>query len=142
MAISIGGKKGAMSEPNVVPLIDVLLVLIIIFMAITPTTPTGMSTLVPQPPPKNQKQNPDLLNKTIVVVVGKDGSVKINQTDTTWVALGPQLADIFKIRADKTAFIKGDDDATFAQIARAIDIMRGSGIVTVGLITAKMEAGQ
>ena len=142
MAISIGGKKGAMSEPNVVPLIDVLLVLIIIFMAITPTTPTGMNTLVPQPPPKNQKQNPDLLNKTIVVVVGKDGSVKINQTDTTWLALGPQLTDIFKIRADKTAFVKGDDDATFSQVARAIDIMRGSGIVNVGLITAKMEAGQ
>lgn len=142
MAIQLGGKKGSMSEPNVVPLIDVLLVLIIIFMAITPTTPTGMSALVPQPPPKKQKENPDLLNKTIVVVVGKDGSVKINQTDTTWNDLGSQLNDIFKIRADKTAFVKGDDDVTFDRVARAIDIMRGAGIVNVGLITAKMEAGQ
>jgi biopolymer transport protein TolR len=142
MAISIGGKKGAMSEPNVVPLIDVLLVLIIIFMAINPTTPTGMSALVPQPPPKNQKENPDLLNKTIVVVVGSDGSVKINQTDSSWTALGPTLTDIFKTRAEKVAFVKGDDNVEFSLVARAIDIMRGAGIVSVGLITAKMEAGQ
>lgn len=142
MGIQIGQKHGAMSEPNIVPLIDVLLVLIIIFMAITPTTPTGMKALVPQPPPKNQKPDPDLQKTTIVVVVGKDGSVKINQTDSTWQSLGPQLTDIFKIRADKTAFIKGDDDVPFANVARAIDIMRGSGIVNVGLITAKMLAGQ
>lgn len=142
MGIQIGEKKGAMSEPNIVPLIDVLLVLIIIFMAITPTTPTGMKALVPQPPPKNQKPDPDLQKTTIVVVVGKDGSVKINQTDSTWQSLGPQLTDIFKIRADKTAFVKGDDDVPFANVARAIDIMRGSGIVNVGLITAKMLAGQ
>jgi biopolymer transport protein TolR len=142
MGMQIGQKHGAMSEPNIVPLIDVLLVLIIIFMAITPTTPTGMSTLVPQPPPKDQKPNPDLLNKTIVVVVGKDGSVKINQTDSTWNDLGPQLTDIFKIRAEKVAFVKGEDDVPFERVARAIDIMRSAGIVTVGLITAKMEAGQ
>lgn len=142
MGIQIGEKKGAMSEPNIVPLIDVLLVLIIIFMAITPTTPTGMKALVPQPPPKNQKPDPDLQKTTIVVVVGRDGSVKINQTDSTWQSLGPQLTDIFKIRADKTAFVKGDDDVPFANVARAIDIMRGSGIVNVGLITAKMLAGQ
>lgn len=142
MGIQIGQKHGAMSEPNIVPLIDVLLVLIIIFMAITPTTPTGMKALVPQPPPKNQKPDPDLQKTTIVVVVGKDGSVKINQTDSTWQSLGPQLTDIFKIRADKTAFVKGDDDVPFANVARAIDIMRGSGIVNVGLITAKMLAGQ
>ncbi|HKW87620.1 MAG TPA: biopolymer transporter ExbD [Candidatus Acidoferrales bacterium] len=142
MAISIGGKKGAMSEPNIVPLIDVLLVLIIIFMAITPTTPTGMKALVPQPPKKNEKPDPELQKTTIVVTVGKDGSVKINQTDYTWATLGPQLTDVFKIRADKTAFVKGDDDVAFANVARAIDIMRGSGIVNIGLITAKMEAGQ
>ena len=57
MGMSVGGNKGAMSEPNIVPLIDVLLVLIIIFMVITPKTPTGLDTLVPQPPPPNQKQN-------------------------------------------------------------------------------------
>jgi biopolymer transport protein TolR len=136
-----GGKGGPVSEPNIVPLIDVLLVLIIIFMVITPRTPTGLQTLVPQPPPPNQKQTePD--QRTIVVQVMPGGKLKINQDDSNWNDLGPRLFDIFKERADKIAFVKGDDDVEFAQVARAIDIMRGSGIDHVGLITAKIEAGQ
>jgi biopolymer transport protein TolR len=140
MAVS-GSKDGPVSEPNIVPLIDVLLVLIIIFMVITPRTPTGLQTLVPQPPPPNQKQTePD--NRTIVVQVMTGGKVLINQDSSNWNDLGPRLFEIFKERADKIAFVKGDDDVEFAQVARAIDIMRGSGIDHVGLITAKIEAGQ
>jgi biopolymer transport protein TolR len=131
-----------MSEPNIVPLIDVLLVLIIIFMVITPTIPQGLDALVPQPTPPNQKQDDALLAKTIVVQVTSNGKVMINQDDTTWDALGPRLEDIFKQRAEKVAFVKGDDAVEFAQVARAIDIMRGAGIDNVGLITAKIEAGQ
>jgi biopolymer transport protein TolR len=141
MGMSVGSNKGAMSEPNIVPLIDVLLVLIIIFMVITPRIPTGLSTLVPQPPPPNQKQEPDT-NDTIVVVVSADGKVMINQDPSSWDALGPKLSDVFKERANKVAFVKGDDNVEFAQVARAIDIMRGSGIEHVGLITAKMQAGE
>ena len=142
MGMSVGGGQGGpVSEPNIVPLIDVLLVLIIIFMVITPRTPTGLSTIVPQPPPPNQKPSePD--NRTIVVQVMPNGKLKINQDDSNWNDLGPRLFDIFKERADKIAFVKGDDDVEFAQVARAIDIMRGSGIDSVGLITAKIEAGQ
>ncbi|MGA8766624.1 MAG: biopolymer transporter ExbD [Candidatus Acidiferrales bacterium] len=140
--MAVGGSKGGpVSEPNIVPLIDVLLVLIIIFMVITPRTPTGLQTLVPQPPPPNQKQTePD--NRTIVVQVMTGGKVLINQDSSNWNDLGPRLFEIFKERADKIAFVKGDDDVEFAQVARAIDIMRGSGIDHVGLITAKIEAGQ
>jgi biopolymer transport protein ExbD len=142
MGMAVGGSKGGpVSEPNIVPLIDVLLVLIIIFMVITPRTPTGLQTLVPQPPPPNQKQTePD--NRTIVVQVMTGGKVLINQDSSNWNDLGPRLFEIFKERADKIAFVKGDDDVEFAQVARAIDIMRGSGIDHVGLITAKIEAGQ
>jgi biopolymer transport protein TolR len=141
MAISVGGNKGVLAEPNVVPLIDVLLVLIIIFMVITPRVPTGLKTLVPQPAPPNEKQPPPD-NRTIVVSVMPDGKLMINQDATDWNQLGPRLFDIFKERADKIAFVKGDDNVEFAQVARAIDIMRGSGIDHVGLITAKIEAGQ
>ena len=142
MGMAVGGNKGSMSEPNIVPLIDVLLVLIIIFMVITPTTPHGLDALVPQPTPPNVKENPELLAKTIVVQVTAGGDVMINQDKTTWDELGPRLEDIFKQRAEKVAFVKGDDSVEFAQVARAIDIMRGSGIEKVGLITAKVEAGQ
>lgn len=141
MGMSVGGNKGSMSEPNIVPLIDVLLVLIIIFMVITPRTPTGLDTLVPQPPPPNQKQQPDD-NRTIVVQVQQNGKLMINQDSTTWDQLGNRLSDVFKQRADKIAFVKGDDNVEFGEVAKAIDIMRGAGIEHVGLITAKVEAGQ
>ncbi|MFY9802365.1 MAG: biopolymer transporter ExbD [Candidatus Acidiferrales bacterium] len=142
MGMAVGGNKGSMSEPNIVPLIDVLLVLIIIFMVITPTTPQGLDALVPQPTPPNQQENKELLDKTIVVQVTADGKVMINQDSISWDDLGPRLEDIFKQRAEKVAFVKGDDNVEFANVARAIDIMRGAGIDNVGLITAKIEAGQ
>ncbi len=148
MGIQIGGGKGTMAEMNVVPLIDILLVLIIIFMVITPLTQKGLEALVPQPAPNQQQQNPDVTAKTVVVQVSCEGSrctsprLKINQEDATWESLGPRLFDIFKLRAEKVAFVKGDDGVYFADVARAIDIMRGSGIDKVGLITAKLEAGQ
>ena len=142
MGMDVGTSSGgSMASPNVVPLIDILLVLIIIFMVITPLTPKGLDTLVPQPSP-NQQQNQELENKTVVVQVLKDGKLKINSEDATWETLGPRIEQVFKDRAEKVAFVKGDNDIEFRQVARAIDIMRGSGIDKVGLITAKLEAGQ
>jgi biopolymer transport protein TolR len=120
----------------------VLLVLIIIFMVITPTVPQGLDTLVPQPSPPNAPENKDVLAKTIVVQVLANGKVMINQDETSWDDLGPRLDEVFKLRAEKVAFVKGDDAVDFGQVARAIDIMRGAGIDSVGLITAKVEAGQ
>ncbi len=143
MGMQVGTGKGTMADMNVVPLIDILLVLIIIFMVITPLTPKGLEALVPQPSPNQpQQQSQDLLNKTVVVQVLTNGKLKINQEDTTWEALGPRLEAIFKERAEKVAFVKGDDSVLFAEVAHAIDIMRASGIDKVGLITAKLEAGQ
>lgn len=142
MGMTVGENKGgAMSEMNVVPLIDILLVLLIIFMVITPLTPHGLDALVPQPNP-NKNQEQELENKTVVVQVLPNDKLKINQEDTTWDGLGPRLEVVFKDRADKTAFVKGDSDVLFMQVARAIDIMRGAGIDHIGLVTAKLEAGQ
>ena len=142
MAMSVGENKGgAMAEMNVVPLIDILLVLLIIFMVITPLTPHGLDALVPQPNP-NKNQEQELENKTVVVQVLPNNKLKINQEDTNWEGLGPRLETVFKDRADKTAFVKGDSDVLFMEVARAIDIMRGAGIDHIGLVTAKLEAGQ
>src|SRR4029077_12686057 len=137
MGMATGGSKdGPVSEHNIVPLIDVLLVLIIIFMVITPNVPTGLPTLVPQPlPPQPQPQPPE--PHTIVVQVMQGGKLMINQEQSDWDALGPRLSDIFKERADKVAFVDGSQEVPFAGVARAIDIMRGAGIDHVGLITAR-----
>jgi biopolymer transport protein TolR len=141
MGMDVGNSTGSLSTPNIVPLIDILLVLIIIFMVITPQIPKGLDTLVPQPS-KDQPQNEDLQNKTVVVQVNDNGKVKINNEDVTWETLGPRMETIFKERAEKVAFVKGDKDVLFMEVARAIDIMRGAGIDKIGLITAKLEAGQ
>jgi biopolymer transport protein ExbD len=66
----------------------------------------------------------------------------LNQDKVSWDGLGPRLGDIFKQRAEKTAFVKGDDAVRFAGVARAIDSMRGAGIDNIGLITANTQAGQ
>jgi biopolymer transport protein ExbD len=145
MSMTTGGGGGQSANINVTPLIDVLLVLLIIFMVITPLTPKGLDALVPQPPPPNQPKN-NTPDRTIVVQLidhgaGQAPSVKINQDDSTWDTLQGRLSDIFKTRAEKVMFVKADDNIPFANVASVIDIAHGAGVDKVGLITAKIEAG-
>jgi biopolymer transport protein TolR len=140
MAMAVGGKGGAMSSINMTPMIDVLLVLIIIFMVITPLTPKGLEALVPQPPPPNAQQTA-ADTRTVVIVVNADRSMMINQEPTDEVQLGPRLEEIFKTRAERVVFVKGDAGLEFQHVAKAIDIAKGAGIDKVGLMTAKVEAG-
>jgi biopolymer transport protein ExbD len=145
MGMAMGGSDGPSADINVTPLIDVLLVLLIVFMVITPLTPKGLDALVPQPP-KDQKQQPPDNDRTIVVQVlkgsGDHPALKINQDDVTWENLQGRLSDIFKTRAEKVMFVKADPDLTFNDVAQVIDISHSSGVDKVGLITAKIEAGQ
>jgi biopolymer transport protein ExbD len=140
MAVGHQG-EGARADINMTPLIDVLLVLLIIFMVITPLTPKGLETLVPQPPPPNQ-QPTQADTRTVVITVNKDKSMLINQEPTDEAKLGPRLEEIFKTRAERVIFIKGDPDLEYQYIAKAIDIAKGAGMDKVGLMTPEMEAGQ
>jgi biopolymer transport protein TolR len=142
MAMAVGSKSGAKADINVTPLIDVLLVLLIIFMVITPLTPHGLDTLVPQPPPPNQPPPPPDQDPTVVVEVKKDKSIEINGQLTKETDLTAKLEDIFKTRATKVVFVKGDPDIDYRYVAQAVDDAKGAGLDKVGLMTPKVEAGQ
>jgi len=131
MGMQVGGKAGAVAEMNVVPLIDVLLVLLIIFMAITPLTPMGLRAAVPQPGPAADV-------KPIVVQVFADGGLKINGENSSWETLGTRMQAIIRLRADKVAFVKGEAKVDFSDVARAIDAIRTAGVEHVGLLTDRM----
>jgi len=141
MGMQVGETGSAMAEPNIVPFIDVLLVLIIIFMVITPLTPKGLEALIPQPPPPNQQQE-DIDARTVVIAIDQYEQIQLNAESTTWEALAGRLEEIFKTRAERVVFVKGDPNLEFRSVARAIDIAKGAGIDKVGLMTAAVEAGE
>jgi biopolymer transport protein ExbD len=140
-----GNKGGAISEINVTPMIDVLLVLLIIFMVIVPVTPKGLDALVPQPPKDPQKQPPQNDRTIVVQVINNPGhapTYKINETEVNKGDLLGKLTDIYSNRAERIMFVKGDDDVNFAYVAEVIDIGKAANVDHIGLMTPKIMAGQ
>jgi len=140
MGMSVGGGGGVKSDINMTPMIDVLLVLIIIFMVITPLTPKGLEALVPQPPPPNAPPNQSD-QRTVVITIDGNHTVQINGETSDYDRLGGRLEDIFKTRAERVVFVKGDPTIEFSWVAKAIDIAHGAGIDKVGLMPFK-DLGQ
>jgi biopolymer transport protein TolR len=144
MGMGGGNTGGAMSDMNVTPLIDVLLVLLIIFMVIVPVTPRGLDTLVPQPPKdhKEEQQN----DRTIVVSIQSNGagapSYLINETTMNKSEIEPKLTEIFAARQEKVMFVKGDKDLDFSKVAEIIDYGHQAGVDNIGLLTPRVLAGQ
>jgi biopolymer transport protein ExbD len=137
-----GGTNTAVSEINVTPLIDVLLVLLIIFMVIVPVTPKGLDTLVPQPP-KNKDAQPD--PHTIVVsITGGNGSpvgYLINTDATNKSELQNKLQAIYAVRQDKIMFVKGDPNLNYGAVADVINMGTAAGVTNIGIITPKVAQG-
>jgi biopolymer transport protein TolR len=138
MGMFVGGKRGVVSDMNVVPLIDILLVLLVIFMII-PVHNMGLDAKLPQPSTQPPDDSPPI--DVIVVQVLADGTLRINQEPVGWDRLGGRIEEVFKQRASRVAFIRGDGPVEFGVVAKVIDVMHTSGIASVGLLTPGLEKG-
>ncbi|HKW61352.1 MAG TPA: biopolymer transporter ExbD [Candidatus Acidoferrum sp.] len=138
MGFAVGGKRGVVSDPNIVPLIDVLLVLLVIFMLLPHSV--GLQAQIPQACGAQESENCSGGRQTspVVIQVLANGSLRVNQQPVAWENLDARLREIFKSRADRTAFVWGDASVEFAVVARVIDAMNTAGIAPIGLLTQQL----
>jgi biopolymer transport protein TolR len=138
MGMTVGGaKRGIFVEINVVPLIDVLLVLLVIAMIVLPHTRKGLRAELPQPAPPGHEASvpPDPL----VIEVLADASLRINQQPVSWESLQERLETILDARGNRTVFVRGDRGLEFQVVARVIDIMNAAGVTSEGLMTPRLD---
>ena len=126
----------AMAGINITPLIDILLVLLVIFMVITPNTPTGLEASVPQPPPPGPQP---VRNEVLVLSLDGAGKLTLNQEPIATETLIPRLQDVLRTRSDRTVFIRAGNELLYNEVAKLIDATRGAGASKVGLLTGEQK---
>ena len=134
MGMSVGSRRGIVSDVNVVPLIDILLVLLVIFM-VMPHKQTGLQAELPSEVRTPPVENPE----AIIVEIGSDGGVRVNQSAVKLGELREHLEQIFAPRASRVAFLQGDRSVEFAAVAQVLDLMQEAGASPVGLLTSELE---
>src|SRR5512136_2844256 len=138
MGMGGGSKKGPKSDINITPYIDILLVLLIIFMVITPVRQMNLDVKVPQPPPLHAQQTP-IDPSVIVVSVGESAQIDINSDPTDIGSLASKLQEIYSARANKNMFISASPKLTYGDVVKVIDIAKGAGVGDIGLLTEEIR---
>jgi biopolymer transport protein TolR len=131
MAFTSGGSGGLTNDINVTPMIDVLLVLLIIFMAAIPTMRKTVDVQLPDPTPSIAPANAQ--SNQIVLEVNNDGTYSINTKKVTEDQLGPELKSIYDPRPEKIIFVKGEPTVKYERVVHAMDVSRGAGVKVIGV---------
>lgn len=132
MGMSVGGgNSGLNNEPNVVPMIDIMLVLLIIFMIMQPLMRKAVDLQLPDPTPSVSTVNQ--ASNQIVLEVLADGSYAVNREPLTKENLSKRLTEIYEGRPDKIMFVKGDPKVKYQDVIYAMDQARGAGVKVIGI---------
>jgi len=131
----VGGKRGIVSEMNVVPLIDILRVQQVIFMIVAHHQNGLQATIPQQSGPEVTKDPPEM----IIVQIVSDGSVRINQSAVQLDQLEVRLHQIFALRSDRVAFLQADRSLEFQAVAHVLDLMQTAGATPIGLLSSELE---
>ena len=130
-----------MAAPNVIPMADIMLVLLIIFMVVTPLLTPGVSVNMVRVP--NPEKMPDADKDTaLLVAVTRDGSVYLGSNKVELADLQNRVKDQIASRLDKTVFVRSDARARFRDVKTAVDELRAAGVDNIGLLTERAPAGR
>jgi biopolymer transport protein TolR len=138
MSMQVGTKGGPKSDINITPYIDILLVLLIIFMVITPVRQMDLDVKVPQTS-QNEEPNKAVDPNVIVVSIGESAKIAINQEETSITQLGAKLQEIYSKRANKNMFVSASAKLPYGDVVKVIDIAKGAGVGDIGLLTEEIR---